>query len=115
MVMRHSRLVLVTLLTLAMTPLEARANGGFRCGDRLVRDGETQDDVSRKCGAPDATREWTETQTETVWVAGRRVERSIPINYAEWKYDFGRHRLMLYVTFVNGRSAHTKTGEYGHR
>src|SRR5262245_6604556 len=115
MVMRLLRLALVTLVTVVIAAPAARANGSFRCGDRLVRDGAPEDDVERKCGAPDASRTWTEVHTESTWIAGRRVERSVPVTYAEWKYDFGRHRLILYVTFVNGRSAHTKTGEYGHR
>jgi hypothetical protein len=96
----------------AATPT-ARAEGGFRCGARIVRNGETEDDVARKCGDPDAVRTWTETETESVWIAGRKVERSVPIDYAEWKYDFGRERLVRYLTFVNGRMTRVRTGTYG--
>ena len=97
-----------------LVPTAARAEGGFRCGSRLVRNGETQDDVARKCGDPDATREWTEVQTESVWEGGRKIERSVPISFAEWKYDFGRDRLIRYLTFVQGRLRDVRTGEYGH-
>jgi hypothetical protein len=93
----------------------AHADGGFRCGSRIVRNGETEDDVAGKCGDPDAVRTWTEVHTEAVWEAGRKIERSIPIEYDEWKYDFGRDRLLRYLTFVQGRLKDVRTGEYGRK
>ena len=93
----------------------ARAEGGFRCGSRLVRNGETEDDVASKCGDPDAVRTWTEVRTESVWEGGRKIERSISIEYSEWKYDFGRDRLQRYLTFVQGRLTAVRTGEYGRK
>jgi hypothetical protein len=92
----------------------AAADGGFRCGTgRLVRDGETEDDVARKCGDPDAVRTWTESQKESVWQNGHKVEREVVIVYDEWKYDLGRDRLIRYVTFVQGRLSRVHTGSYG--
>jgi len=112
-----ARLVLLGVLAgaavVGLAPTAARAEGGFRCGSHIVRNGETQDDVAGKCGDPDATREWTEYQTEAVYVGDRKIERSVPINYAEWKYDFGRDRLIRYLTFVQGRLREVHTGEYG--
>src|SRR5579871_3721229 len=102
------------LATLGSGP-PARAEGGFRCGSRLVRNGETEDDIAGKCGDPDAVRTWTEVQTESVWEDGRKVERSVPIEYAEWKYDFGSDRLLRYLTFVQGRLTAVRTGEYGRK
>jgi hypothetical protein len=102
---------LAAVVLLAAPP--ARAEGGFRCGSRIVRNGETQDDIARKCGDPDAERTWTETHTEAIYEYGRKVERSVPIEYAEWKYDFGRDRLIRYLLFVNGRLRSVTTGEYG--
>lgn len=119
--MRSPRLLLAALapLTLVATLLTAtptaRADGGFRCGSRLVRNGETEDDVAGKCGDPDDVRNWTEVRTEAVWEGGRKLERSVPIDYAEWKYDFGRDRLIRYLTFVQGRLTGVRTGEYGRR
>jgi hypothetical protein len=113
--MRALRLVILCTVMFGLAAPEARADGSFRCGKRLVRDGDTEDDVQQKCGEPDASRTWTEVQTEAYYVAGRKLERSVPVTYTEYKYDFGRHRLMLYITFVQGRTVHVKTGEYGHR
>jgi hypothetical protein len=114
-VLRLALVSMVSLLAVAIAAPEARANGSFRCGKRLVRDGDTEDDVAQKCGDPDASRTWTEVQTEAYYAYGRKLERSIPVTYTEWKYDFGRHKLILYITFVQGRAIHVKTGEYGHR
>jgi len=114
------RLTLATLATatllgaLVLAPPAASADGGFRCGHKIVRNGETQDDVSVKCGDPDAVRTWTEVETESVWLGGRKVERSVPIEYAEWKYDFGSEHLIRYLTFVQGRLRDVRTGSYGH-
>jgi hypothetical protein len=93
----------------------ARAEGGFRCGSRVVRNGETEDDVAGKCGDPDDVRTWTEVRTESVWEGGRKIERSVPIEYSEWKYDFGRDRLLRYLTFVQGHLTAVRTGEYGRK
>jgi hypothetical protein len=98
---------------LAAAPTPARADGSFRCGSRIVRDGETQDDVSHKCGAPDAVRTWTETETHAVYEGGQKIERTVPVEYAEWKYDFGRDRLIRYLLFVQGRLRSVTTGQYG--
>ena len=105
---------LSTLAGLAGSP-PARADGGFRCGSRIVRNGETQDDVAGKCGDPDDVRTWTELRTESIWRNGVKIERSVPIEYAEWKYDFGRDRLIRYLTFVQDRLTAVRTGEYGHK
>jgi Protein of unknown function (DUF2845) len=94
-------------------PPAAQADAGFRCGSRLVRDGDTEDDVSKKCGDPDAVRTWTEYRTESIWESGHKIDRSIPIQYDEWKYDLGSGRLIRYATFVQGRLASTRTGSYG--
>jgi hypothetical protein len=106
---------LTLLATLAGPAAPARAEGGFRCGSRLVRNGETLDDVAAKCGEPDGVRTWTEQRTESIWDNGQEIQRSIPIDYTEWKYDFGRDRLIRYATFVQGRLTAVRTGEYGRK
>src|SRR5258708_6507646 len=91
----------------------AGTDARFRCGSRLVPEGETGDDVPRKCGKPDAVRSWTEYEPQSVWEGGRKIERSVAIVYDEWKFDFGRDRLIRYATFVQGRLAFGRTGGYG--
>jgi hypothetical protein len=92
----------------------AQAEGGFRCGTgRVIRNGETEDDVASKCGDPDAVRTWTETRSETYWQNGHSVERQVVITHDEWKYDMGKDRLIRYLTFTDGRLCSVRTGSYG--
>jgi hypothetical protein len=107
--------IVIAAVGLFVTAPPAHAEGGFRCGSRLVRNGDTEDDVASKCGDPDAVRTWTETRTESIWENGHRIERSVPIEYSEWKYDFGNDRFILYPTFVRGRLIAVRTGEYGRK
>jgi hypothetical protein len=86
---------------------------GFRCNGRLVHSGETEDDVAGKCGDPDAVRTWTELRKESVWEYGHKVERQVPVQYDEWKYDFDSDRLIRYVLFTQGVLSNVRTGEYG--
>jgi uncharacterized protein DUF2845 len=111
----RSFLVSLTLVGSQAIGVPAHAEGGFRCGSRLVLNGETEDDVAGKCGDPDGVRTWTETRTESIWENGQRIDRSVPIEYMEWKYDFGRDRLQRYLTFVQGRLTAVRTGEYGRK
>jgi hypothetical protein len=120
MAMRMRDLLLRATLgfgALAVLPLgapPAQAEGGFRCGTgRVVRNGETEDDVARKCGSPDAVNSWSETRTETVWENGHSIEHQVVVTYDEWEYDMGPHRLVRYVTFAQGRMVRVTTGGYG--
>jgi hypothetical protein len=92
----------------------AQAEGGFRCGTgRVIRNGETEDDVARKCGDPDAVRTWNETRTETTWQKGQVVERQVVIVHDEWTYNLGPDRLIRYLSFTDGRLCKVATGGYG--
>jgi hypothetical protein len=99
---------------LATWAVPARAEGGFRCGSgRVVRNGETEDDVAGKCGDPDSVNSWNETRTEVFWENGHSIERQVMITYDEWEYDLGPHRLIRYVTFAQGKMIKVRTGTYG--
>ena len=104
------------LLVSGLAAAPTRAEGGFRCGTgRVVRNGETEDDVASKCGDPDDVRSWTETKTETYWQNGHSLERQVVITHDEWKYDEGHDRLIRYLTFTNGRLCSVRTGTYGEK
>lgn len=103
---------------------EAQAEA-LRCGDKLARVGDSTYQVRSVCGVPDATDRRVETRTVRHKVRGpcfkdkgrlvceRVEERSIEIVIDEWVYDFGRRRLVRYLTFENGRLVHVLTGGYG--
>ena len=107
---------LTGLAVMAVPAPPARAEGGFRCGTgRVIRNGETEDDVATKCGPPDDVRTWSETRTESYFDHGHAVERQVVIVHDEWKYDMGRDRLIRYLTFTDGRLCKVTTGSYGER
>jgi hypothetical protein len=112
-------LILVVASGLLLTPgaaPPARAEGGFRCATgRVILNGDTEDDVANKCGAPDDVRTWTETKVETRWQNGYPVERHTEVVHDEWTYDMGRDRLIRYLTFTDGRLCSVRTGGYGSR
>src|SRR5215831_16294742 len=112
--MRSLLLVGVGALVFLTASSPLRAEGGFRCGTgRVIRNGETEDDVATKCGDPDAVRTWNETRTETYWQNGHAIERQVVIVHDEWKYDEGHDRLIRYLTFTNGKLCSVRTGSYG--
>jgi hypothetical protein len=103
----------IILTALAAAP-PARADGGFRCGSgRVVRNGETEDDVAGKCGDPDTVNSWSELRTESYWDGTRTLERQVVIVFDEWEYNLGPHRLIRYVTFEQGHLVRVRTGGYG--
>ena len=106
--------IVIAIALCALSGRTARAEGGFRCGaGRVIRHGETEGEVSGKCGQPDAVRSWTEIRRETIWQDGHAVQRDTAIRYDEWTYDLGRDRLIRYVTFEAGRLSRVHTGSYG--
>jgi hypothetical protein len=105
-------LSLVALVVIGAVP--AQGQTGFRCSrGRILRKGETQSDVARKCGPADDVRTWSEARTETVHENGQAIERTVVTVYDEWTYNLGRNQLVRYVVFTDGRLAEVRTGEYG--
>jgi hypothetical protein len=102
------------------------ANGGMRCGTRLVSVGDTQYEVRATCGPPDASQQRTEIRTVgrqvRVPCADRRkawctavVESAIEVAVEEWVYDFGTQRFLQHLTFEQGRLVSVESGERGHK
>jgi len=112
--MRSPLLVGVGAVVFLTVSSPVRGEGGFRCGTgRVVRNGETEDDVATKCGDPDGVNSWSETRVQSAWVNGQLVERQVVVVYDEWEYDLGPHRLIRYVTFEQGHMIRVLTGTYG--
>jgi len=99
----------------------ARADGPFYCETHVVDVGATSQDVRTRCGDPDNTQARTEQR-----IVGRRVtvpcqtgyctsyiEDAVSIQIEEWTYDFGRNRLVKYLTFEAGQLVQIRSGKYG--
>jgi hypothetical protein len=97
------------------------------CKDRIVQIGDSAYDVKSLCGTPD----WIETRTESRFVrrvvnaqcpggsptsrCATVVEEAVQVPIEEWTYDFGSQRFIEYLTFEQGKLAHARLGNYGHK
>ena len=112
------------LLGSAPAPAEPANVGGFRCPTgRIVSIGDHIEEVRDKCGDPDWSDERVELRkvaatawhTEGRWGRSVREERVVEIRVEEWMYDTGRHRLVRFLTFEQGRFIGSRTGSRGSR
>lgn len=103
-------MTLLTALTcLALVLLSAERAEAFRCGSRLVSEGDSKAEVLAKCGRPTRTEAWTEEQV----IKTEEGERRITIRYERWTYDRGPRTLIRLLTFKNDILIEIKTGGYG--
>jgi hypothetical protein len=120
--MRKGQLRLALALAVAW-PAAAVADGGFRCGTRVVDVGDHMAEVQNKCGEPDFVTQRTERRIVRHTVRVRRgpveewvteeIEVEVPLD--EWTYDFGPNSFLRFVTFENSQIVNIRTGEYGRK
>ena len=120
--MRKGQLRLAVALAAAW-PATALADGGFRCGARVVDVGDHMVEVQNKCGEPDFVTQRTEKRIVRRTVRVRRgpveewvteeIEVEVPLD--EWTYDFGPYSFLRFVTFENDQMVNVRTGEYGRK
>ena len=88
---------------LGLSSLDARADS-MRCGNRIVKDGDTIEKVLEVCGEP-AERERTWIQRAPQYELGGTYHsfpgtEEVPVDL--WTYDFGSNKLMRRVRMVDG-------------
>lgn len=108
-------LLAAALLAGLVVPGEAWA---FRCGNRLVHDGDTRAEVRAKCGEPAEVSVRTVLRPPVVWLRGRPVrvgQGAIEVPVETWIYNLGPQRFMRSVRFEDGRVAGIDTLGYGYR
>jgi hypothetical protein len=120
--MRKGQLRLALALAAAW-PATTLADGGFRCGTRVVDVGDHMAEVQNKCGEPDFVTQRTERRTVRHTVKVRRgpveewvteeIEVEVPLD--EGTYDFGPNSFLRFVTFENSQIVTIRTGEYGRK
>lgn len=110
------------------------AADALRCGSSVVSEGDHKVEVLKKCGEPDFadTRVIYETfhvdsegrrhllpSPETLpsgdrqYFLGELRKVTQPVYIDEWTYNFGSHRLMRHLEFVDGKLRKIKTLGYG--
>ena len=84
---------------------------GFRCGGRIVSEGDSKPEVLHHCGEPD----WRETwQRETFERYGRNNWRKRYVTVSEWLYNPGPTGLIRILTFEENRLVDIRTEGYGY-
>lgn len=91
------------LLALPLLVMSYDANATFRCGQKLVNEGDRSSEVLRKCGQP-ASRDllgYTDT-----------INGNIGLQVEEWSYG-PNNGMYYYLTFEGGRlrTIETKRGQ----
>jgi hypothetical protein len=97
-------------LVLLSPAYPALAASSWRCGSRLVGEGETIDDVYERCGEP--TDRTVSMEFVTVRVScDVSVTRAVPVE--NWTYDRGPKQFVRYLTFRDGTLVAIDEGSYG--
>ncbi|MDH4258793.1 MAG: DUF2845 domain-containing protein [Gammaproteobacteria bacterium] len=110
---------LSAIITLAIAVLWAQGAGAdsFRCGTRLVSDGDSTDKVAALCGPPTDIRRHEILQRRVRWYRGRPFYSSlepepVPIEY--WTYNLGPNKLMRRLKFEDGLLVDVETLTHGY-
>jgi hypothetical protein len=95
----------------------AQADSAFRCGTKLVTEGDTRTDVSNKCGDPEEVDHSSILVQPTAWIHGRPVlvgNGFIEVPVEVWLYNLGPNKFMRRVKFQDGRVVAIETLGYGY-
>jgi hypothetical protein len=103
------------LVALLAAPAHADA---MRCGNKLVRDGDTQTQVRELCGEPSDVQVRTILRRPYYDRFGRRMyfgDTLVEVPVEVWTYNFGPFKLQRRVRFIDGLVDDIDTLGYGYR
>ncbi|HEU5137180.1 MAG TPA: DUF2845 domain-containing protein [Steroidobacteraceae bacterium] len=92
----------------------------FRCGTKLVSEGDSRAEVAHKCGEPtDVVNQRSVFRRPVIWGYGRHRSQFIGEDYIEvpvetWLYNLGPNKLMRRVRFEGGYVVEIETLGYGY-
>ncbi len=114
--MNRNRIVIAAL---AASLLFAGAAGAdsFRCGTRLVTDGDSMDKVEALCGPPTDVQRREVLQRPIRWYRGRPYYTSyepVAIPVETWTYNLGPSKLMRRLKFEDGLLVDVETLGHGY-
>ncbi len=109
----------IAFVTLAIVALWAQgaAADSFRCGTRLVSDGDSTDKVEALCGPPTSIQRHDILRRPIQWIHGRPYYMSfdpveVPVEY--WTYNLGPNKLMRRLKFEDGLLVDVETLSHGY-
>ncbi len=94
------KLFAATLAILTASLIAAPAGAGFRCGHKLIQEGDSVADMLLKCGEP--------VLRQTIAVENTSTTEGI---VEQWTYNFGRGTFLKIVTIEAGKVAVIEDGE----
>ena len=106
------------LVTLALLPVLSMAAGAFRCGSRLVQEGDSASEVRARCGEPEQISLSRILRPPVVWRNGHRYRVAggdIEVPVETWIYNLGPNQFMQQVRLEDGFVVEIATLGYGHR
>lgn len=90
----------------------------FRCGSKIVREGDTRSEVAAKCGEPtDVIMQRSVFRRPVVWSYGRPYyvgENYIEVPVESWVYNLGPNKLMRRLRLEGGVVTEIETLGYGY-
>jgi hypothetical protein len=110
--MKTHWLAIGTAVLLASAPAHA-----FRCGNKLVLEGDTRTEVREKCGEPVEITRKTILRTPVYWWHGQPIEISsdlVEVPVEIWLYNLGPDQLMRRLRFEDGELVEIETLGYGY-
>jgi hypothetical protein len=113
--MKKSTVILAT----AIIALWAQGAGAdsFRCGTRLVTDGDSTDKVAALCGPPSDIQRREILRRPISWYRGRpyyMTYEPVPIPIEYWIYNLGPNKLMRRLKFEDGLLVDVETLSHGY-
>jgi hypothetical protein len=111
---RRNRLILAALVGLLALPSTAWA---FRCGNKLVVDGDTAEMVLARCGPPTEKKSYTALRPPVIWQYGRPMRVAggdIEVLVETWIYNLGPKKMMQSVRIEAGIVVEINALGYGH-
>ena len=106
--------IILVLGLLAASP----AFAAFRCGNKIITEGDTRSEVAAKCGEPDdVIAQKSVFRRPVIWSYGRPYfigEDYIEIPVESWIYNLGPNKLMRRLRFEGGVVTEIETLGYGY-
>jgi len=109
------------ILSALMACTPAEADSSLRCDNAIVSLGATRHEVLDTCGPPDSRESWETAHNQYVrqlydyekdrWILPKLIVG--PIQMERWTYDFGSHKFIRYLHFLNGELIKIETGDKG--
>jgi Protein of unknown function (DUF2845) len=112
------RFAFLILLLIASAFAPSAHADAMRCGNRLVRFGDTLSAVRAICGEPSDVQTRTIVRHPSYDLHGRVIYYGagyVEIPVEIWTYNFGPYKLIRRVRFVDGRIDEIETLGYGYR